>query len=237
MIVVPALLAAALATGPGACEITDGTLEWGFKESFRAYIDGSIANGEWTTGPGVGYDTPSFTWSDGFGRYDPATGEGFVRFAGSVRFTGHDGLLDTTIGYPQIVFDGDSAVLLLDVAGATMDGEQVEVAEAEFVELTGLETGGEDAVVTVDAETVLTEAGSVAFPNYPAGEAFDPVAVELTLGEGCITYGGTYEPVDPPAAGPQWPWLIGGIAILALPVLAIAGVVVAVVLARRRRRA
>ena len=86
---------------PG-CVVTDATLTWGFKESFRAYIDGDIANGEWTTSGGATYETPEFTWSDGQGHYDPETGDGYVDFAGSVRFTGHDGLLDTTIADPSL---------------------------------------------------------------------------------------------------------------------------------------
>src|SRR3546814_3461048 len=82
-----AVLAASLAAGsaehaaPGAsavgraaspataCDVVGGELSWGFKESFRAYISGSIAAGEWTTSGGATYETPSFGWSGaGIGR-------------------------------------------------------------------------------------------------------------------------------------------------------------------------
>ena len=84
------LLAVALAVGAGlgmlgpaaqaaarprwsspAASSRDATLTWGFKESFRAYIDGDIANGEWTTSGGATYETPEFSWSDGTGPLRP----------------------------------------------------------------------------------------------------------------------------------------------------------------------
>ena len=40
---------------PG-CDVVSASLEWGFKESFRGYIDGSIANGEWTVAEGAAYE-------------------------------------------------------------------------------------------------------------------------------------------------------------------------------------
>src|SRR5690606_24359517 len=51
------------------CEVVGAALGWGFKEEFRAYVDGSIANGEWTTADGATYETPSFQWANGAGGY------------------------------------------------------------------------------------------------------------------------------------------------------------------------
>jgi hypothetical protein len=184
VLIVPAVLAAALAVAPG-CAVTDATLTWGFKESFRAYIDGSIANGEWTVSNGAVYATPSFSWPGGTGRYDPATGTGYIDFTGSVRFTGHDGVLDTTIENPTLVLDGATGTLWLDVTGVTMDGAMVDTDDVPFVALSSVEVTGEDAARTLDAGTALTEDGAAAFPNYPAGEAFDPVAVSMTVGKTC----------------------------------------------------
>lgn len=225
MILVPAALAAALVVSPG-CDVSDATLDWGVKESFRAYIDGSIANGEWTTTGDVSYATPEFTWTGGTGRYDPRTGEGSIAFSGSVRFVGHDGVLDTTISDPVVRFEGDSGVLLLDVSGPTMDGGEVDVTGVEFVALSALEIGGEDAIVTVDAQSVLTEDGAAAFPNYAAGEPFDPVTVELTVGDTCAGQvpamtdapgadDGDDEPAAQQDSGWGW-WALGGAALALL---------------------
>jgi hypothetical protein len=185
MLILPAVLAAVLAVAPG-CAVSDASLSWGFKESFRAYIDGDIANGEWTTADGATYDTPAFGWSGGTGRYDPATGQGYISFTGSVHFTGHDGLLDTTIADPFIRLDtGGSGVLLLDVSGPTMDGTQIDQQDVEFAAIPSLQVVGGDAVRTIDAGTALTPDGAVAFPNYEAGTAFDPVAISMTVGKVC----------------------------------------------------
>lgn len=228
MILVPAVMAAALAVAPG-CTVSDATLDWGFKESFRAYLDSEIANGGWTTADDATYETPDFQWTGGTGRYNPEDGTGYLEFTGSVHFTGHDGLLDTTIKDPFIRFDGDSAVLLLDVSGPTMDGTPFSRDDVEFVALPSVEVAGGDAVRTVDATTELTEDGAVAFPNYAAGEAFDPVAISMTVGKVCATYTGkddTSVEGDPALIG----WLVGGAA-FALAIIA------GVFAVTRRRRA
>lgn len=95
---------AAQAAAPGmldtaaseACAVTDAELTWGFKEAFRSYISGTIANGEWTTADGATYATPDFSWTSGAGNYDGSSGEGLLGFTGSITFTGHGGILNTT---------------------------------------------------------------------------------------------------------------------------------------------
>jgi hypothetical protein len=217
------VMGAAPASAESGCEVTDATLTWGFKESFRAYIDGDIANGEWTTAGGASYATPSFGWSGGTGSYDPATGTGSVEFTGSVRFTGHDGLLDTSIADPVIRFDGGSGVLLLDVSGPTMDGTPTDLEGVEFVALPTVEVAGGGAVRTVDAATQLTADGATAFPNYAAGEAFDPISLRLPVGAQC-------PPERDADRSAGLALLIGGGIVLLL----VAAVLVVVIVRRRR---
>ncbi len=74
-----------------------------------------------------------------------------MTFHGSVRFTGHDGILDTTIADPvvRIAADG-TATVLLDVSGPTMEGDQVDLSDVDFV------TGPVDPEsVTADGEQQL----------------------------------------------------------------------------------
>jgi hypothetical protein len=217
---------------PG-CIVTDATLSWGFKESFRAYIDGDIANGEWTTAGGATYETPEFSWSDGQGRYDPETGDGFVQFTGSVRFTGHDGLLDTTIADPALSISRDGALLVLDVSGPSMEGDQIDAQDVAFVDLPGIEVSGEGARLTLDSDSVLTADGEAAFPDYQAGTAFDPLTVALKL-DMCSPPGG-YSGGDDISSPPTPAWVVAG-AVLG-PLALIAAIVSAVVLVTRRRRA
>jgi hypothetical protein len=223
--------APALAQSSG-CDVGGATLSWGFKESFRAYIDGSIANGEWTVADGATYETPLFGFPGGAGRVSGLPLEGQVDFPGSVRFTGHGGILDTTVANPVLVFDGDdTAILLLDVSGPTMEGDQVSVTATPFVavDLSGQDLTPVDGIITLtDAPTVLTADGETAFPNYAAGTDFDPLSATIPVGDCAIT--------APPSGGDTAvegiPWLLP--ALLAAAVAA-AAVVVGVLAARRRR--
>ena len=234
----PFVLAVALAATPLAgvptavpveCEITDATLTWGFKESFRAYIDGDIANGQWTTAGDAAYETPVFTWSGGTGTYTPLGGRAEIAFSGSVRFTGHDGLLDTTIADPVVRLAAGSGAIVLDVSGPTMHGDQVDLQDVEFVDLASVEAAGDDAVRTVDADSALTADGSTAFPNYEAGTAFDPVSISINVGKQCPTEAVVDDVTD--TTEPLWPLLVG---IAALVVLVIAAGAVFFVTRRRR---
>jgi hypothetical protein len=216
---------AAAATDAAGCQVTGATLDWGFKESFRSYISGSIANGEWTVADGATYETPSFGWVDGTGTYDEATGTGQIAFTGSIRFTGHDGLLDTTVANPVIRYDGPGeATLLLDVSGVTQEGAEVSQEGIDFVTI-DLATG----------DTALTSAGAAAFGTYETGEAFDPVAITSD----CVVAAPVEETSTPtPTAAPvedstTSPLLVITIAIGALLLIAI--VVIVLLLVRRRR--
>jgi hypothetical protein len=216
---------------PG-CVVTDATLTWGFKESFRAYIDGDIANGEWTTSGAASYETPEFTWSAGQGRYDPETGYADVRFTGAVRFTGHEGLLDTTIADPVLSITEDGAVLILDVSGPSMEGEQLESQDVSFVELPGVAVSGERFHVTLDSETVLSADGEAAFPDYQAGTAFDPIDVSLELDKCVPAYSGTDSLSEPE---PPHPLLVA--AVVVGPLIVLGGVIALIRRMRQRDRA
>ena len=219
------------------CQVTASTLDWGFKESFRSYISGSIANGEWELLGGASYETPEFGWSGGAGTFDVKTGRGLVQWPGGIRFTGHDGVLDTTIENPQVRFvDADTAYLLLDVSGPTMDGDPVDADGVSFVELslTGAMTVSEDGLTVTGTAvpTEITTEGNEAFPNYEAGTAFDPLNFSFAIDPACVIATPVVEPsteVTPPAGvAPLWPWIVGGLVLLA------ALAAVTIVLVRRR---
>ena len=184
----------AAATGeadPADCTVTSASLTWGFKESFRSYISGSIARGGWETVDGATYTTPAFHWSAGTGTVAPDGTVGAVSFPGGIRFTGHDGLLDTTVAHPTVELSAGGARLLLDVAGVSMenamagDGTVDTVTQTPFVtvDAAAIEYRRAGEVVTVsatDAATAVTEEGFVAFGSYPAGTAFDPLTFSVT---------------------------------------------------------
>jgi len=221
------------------CTVEGAELSWGFKESFRAYIDGSIANGEWATADGATYETPLFTWATGTGGYDAETGDADLAFTGSVRFTGHGGVLDTTIANPRVVIVGDRAVLLLDVSGTTQDGTPVSSTGVEFAELelaAAERVGGGDLVALTGIPAVLTEAGAAAFGTYEAGSELDPVDLLVTVDPACAQPAGA---VGEAEAAPELETTSETVPILWIVlaiILALAIAVVAVILVRRARR-
>ena len=231
---------AATTTAAVGCVVDDATLTWGFKESFRAYISGAIANGEWTVADGATYAVPDFGWSAGAGGYDSETGEGSLAFAGSVAFTGHAGVLNTIVSNPQVRFvDATTGVLLLDVSGTTQDGAAVDTKAVEFadLDLTGVVANDEGSVTVTAAPATLTAAGSAAFGTYPAGEALDPVTLAFSTAPDC----GVVEPTPISATEDDevvavsttndLTWIIWA----ALALLVIAAVVTVIVVRRRKK--
>lgn len=176
-------------TGLDGCEVISWEASWGVKESFRAYLSGSIANGEWTTEGNVGYETPLFSFTGDTGQLARDGARGEVSTAGAMRFVGHDGLLDQTLSSPQIVLNGNQAVVLFDVEGDTQEGVSVDQAAVEFVsvDISQADVDQEAGLWTVSgAPTTLTEPGAEAFGTYPAGEPFDPIDVSISVEPGCL---------------------------------------------------
>jgi hypothetical protein len=184
----------AAATG---CRVTDGTLSWGVKESFRSYISGTIANGSWDTADGATYESPEFQWSGATGTFDPESGTGSVSFEGQVHFTGHDGVLDLSLAQPTIEFEGDTAALLLDARSNDMEGEVAVDATQEWVGDVTLPAdlqAADGALSASGAATTLTNAGVAAFAGfYEAGDELDPLSFSLTLADCDTTEAATVE--------------------------------------------
>jgi len=189
----------AAATG---CTVTDGTLSWGVKESFRSYISGTIANGSWDTSNGASYETPQFQWGGATGTFDPSSGTGSVSFDGQVHFTGHDGLLDLSLAQPTVEFEGATAALLLDARSTDMEGEVAVDAAQEWVGDVTLPGGlqlADGALVVTDAATTLTNAGVTAFAGfYEAGDELDALSLSLSLAD-CADPEAANAPEEAPA--------------------------------------
>jgi hypothetical protein len=194
---VATLLAVSSAPGAllaeGECQVLESEITWGFKESFRSYISGSIALGQWTTSGDVGYETPAFIFSGGEGAIAPDRTSGSVAFEGELLFEGHGGILRTSLANPSLMLDGHRrATLVFDVTGDTMDMVSVSAEDVEFVTLEwsagdeSLDVASGEWAVT-DAVATLTSSGSESFGTYPAGELFDPVDMRLLVTPSCFT--------------------------------------------------
>lgn len=227
----PPIIAPAMASAPDRCVAESGAFTWGFKESFRAYISGSIANGEWSTDGDINYATPAF-FSDALGgsvALDSLAGE--VAVDGSLRFTGHEGILDTTISDLRFVLESAERLsVVVDVRGTTQDFVPIDSVDVPFLsgDLNAAEWSDDgDGTVTIDGiPLVLTPEGAEAFGTYPAGEAFDPLTLELSTSPDCAA-----QALEARAAGGAVPLLVvagvvaGGVGL---------GAVLALLLRRRR---
>lgn len=200
----------------GACQVEDVSITWGFKESFRSYISSSLANGSWEVSGDVGYEIPEFTFTGGSGFLAPDRASGEVAFTGGILFSGHDGILETSLQNPEVVITGPrEATLILDVTGDTMEEVSVSQQNVAFASVTwnrASETVEVDQGVwsVVDAEVILTAAGSEAFGTYPAGAVLDPMSFTLSLTPGCLE-----------ADSPSIWWIPGGVVALATGVSAL----------------
>ncbi|GAA1856573.1 HtaA domain-containing protein [Microbacterium koreense] len=227
----------------GSCVVEDASLNWGFKESFRTYIEG-IAAGGWELTEVV-YEYPDFVWTGGRGNIDPETQTGLVAYGGTVRFTGHSGALDTTFSDARIELDGDTGYVVFDIVGETQGGDSVDQDDVRFAEFAVPDLELVDGNLVLDAlPTTLTDAGAAAFGTYAPGEALDPVSAVVPVEADCGVTAPVVEeePVAQPEAAepeataasessPVWPWAVGGIA-LVLVVAAATWIVIA-----RRRSA
>ncbi|MFF2487205.1 HtaA domain-containing protein [Microbacterium sp. NPDC058062] len=236
------LARAAIAAG---CFVEAASLNWGFKETFRTYIEG-IAAGGWEL-TDVAYEYPEFVWTAGTGAVDAATRTGLVTYGGSIRFTGHQGALDTTLSNARVELAGDTGYLVFDVSGTTQAGEPVTAAGIRFAEfaLPDLEVT-DDGLVLDALPATLTDAGAAAFGTYPAGDELDPVSAVLPVAGDCAVAAAPVKAEEVPVAesaeaevlsadqttAPVWPWALVGIA-LALGI----GSVVWIVVSRRRATA
>lgn len=210
------VLLASPAAAAEACPVTDATMNWGFKESFRSYLSGTIANGEWIVTEPVTYETPQFGFAGGVGDYDGGSGAGSVAFDGQIRFTGHGGILDTTISAVELrLVDGGRAILVADVSGTTQAGDPVDARAVEFVslDLAGVTILDGSTIVISDAPATLTAEGAAAFGTYLEGETFDPLSATLPLDASCAALA--------PPPPPVWAfWAGGGALALGLAALA-----------------
>lgn len=178
--------------------VTGGSIEWGFKQSFRSYFQ-TGAQGTWTLSEGV-----SFKGSErgADGRFAWPISEGAVSGAndatasgdGSVHFVGHSGALDTTLSNPTVEITGTTGELKLDYAGnefnmtpgapaVPVSGTQVVAATFTLPNPSTFQTGGQ--VTVTSNPSVIGNDFVQAFHSYPSGTQLDPVTVVLDITAPC----------------------------------------------------
>ncbi|QGH68630.1 HtaA domain-containing protein [Pseudactinotalea sp. HY158] len=152
-------------------------LTWGVKSSFASYIEGGIAKGSISTAGGAARGGGGFTWGAGSGSLD-ASGAGTVTFPGSVHFSGHDGVLTTTVSNVRVKVTGArSGVLVADIASQDMEGNDLSARGVTFADLSFSSVSGQGGT----ASATLTAAGAKAFAGfYSAGESLDSLTLSVS---------------------------------------------------------
>lgn len=209
-----------------------GFVTWGISERWRCYVVGSIARGGIEVSGGV--EKVAGTLASGSlcagrnagsealrflvrgGSYDPASGRLEVALDGAVRFWGHDyhvpgsttPQLDTRFSKLKVVVENGVGTISADAVGATMESPapraygEVALASIELAGVSPARTAG--GLAWPAAPTTLTAGGAAVFGSYTAGEPFDPIALDLVIGEPRRDPAPTPDPVPttPPVPAP-----------------------------------
>uniref|UniRef100_A0AAU2VCF0 HtaA domain-containing protein n=1 Tax=Streptomyces sp. NBC_00003 TaxID=2903608 RepID=A0AAU2VCF0_9ACTN len=181
---VPAFAAPAAEGRPPKLELKDGTLDWGFRESFRKYVG---AAGRITVADGAKQAAANgaFTFTGGTGTYDTATHNTSNAFKGSVRFEAHGGVLDIRLSDLKVATTGTKGAITADITTKDQAGKgqvQDDVALADL-DLSKVRPGGGagGAMVFKDIPAALTKAGAAAFNGqYKEGDPLDPATMTVT---------------------------------------------------------
>ncbi|MBV7363166.1 HtaA domain-containing protein [Actinomycetaceae bacterium TAE3-ERU4] len=221
------LAAATLATGPAntavaaesstttkqVCEdsktefnLAGGKLSWGVRDSYRRYLKG-LAHGDWNLKEGAEFTDDQFTFPQTGGNYNAQTHSGELTFAGKVHFTGHGGVLDTTLENPILKFNGNKGTLSFEVTSKTMDGQKHAKKRMNVVTLQMANPSMAGSTISLSATSTLEkEADTVAFNGaYASDPGMSPVKATTTATPKQVCKEVPVEPEEPPATEPPAP--------------------------------
>ncbi|MEW2476380.1 HtaA domain-containing protein [Micromonospora gifhornensis] len=182
-VVVPATAAPA--------DVTGGSLDWGFKSSFRAYVSTGNGNPPIAVTDGATRNADgTFKFPATGGTYDSATGATTVTYGGTVVFSYPAHFFTITLANPTVVLDGAGGSLLADVDLQASGGgfQPVRIEQAAVATLgtaTASPTASGDTVSWSNLTTTLTETGATAFSGFfTTGTVLDPASFTFTTGAG-----------------------------------------------------
>ncbi|MEU4066152.1 HtaA domain-containing protein [Streptomyces wedmorensis] len=203
-------LPAAAAAPPTA--LSDGTLDWGIKQSFRSYLAQPFAHGRTTVEGGArqAANNGAFTFVDGTGTYDTGSHATANTFKGGVHFEAHEGVLDIRISDVRLTTKGTAAPtgeITADVVTKEKDGTFTTRDDIAFaaLDMTGVRPaqGEGGAMVFKDIPAKLTKDGAAAFAGfYKEGDALDAATLTVKAGSRPTTPPTTPPPTTAPPTAP-----------------------------------
>lgn len=173
---------ASVCTEADSLGVTSASAQWGVRQSFRTYISGSIAKGKWELA-NVQDNGQTFLFNGNAGAVNPSAKAGSILFPGTIRFTGHGGILDTRLSNMEIQFSGNTGQLLMNVNSNSVEGEPHEYGRIVLANLTFSDLSISGNAASGTATTALTAVGAEAFGSfYPEGDPLDPISFTAQLG-------------------------------------------------------
>lgn len=161
-----------------AGRIEDGAVDWGVRRTFREYVTGDIAQGEWTLSAGAEDGGALFRFPGGSGTYED--GDLTAAFTGAVRFTGAHGL-DLRLSAVRVTVTDGKGTLHADVRSPDHDAKKV-----ALVTFAAKDLKAKDGLVRLtEVPARLTAPGARAFGGmYRAGTEMDPLSLAVALTAG-----------------------------------------------------
>ncbi|MEU5953569.1 HtaA domain-containing protein [Streptomyces sp. NPDC047525] len=168
-----------------AGRIEDAAVDWGVRRTFREYVTGSIAQGEWKLSAGAQDGGALFRFPQGEGTYDKKKQTLDADFAGAVRFTGEHGL-DLALSKVAVEVKDGKGTLFADVDSTGSDskgGKGVTLKKAPLITFAAKELKPKDGLVSLtEVPSKLTADGAKAFGGmYKAGSDMDPLSLAVGL--------------------------------------------------------
>ncbi|MEV6755852.1 HtaA domain-containing protein [Streptomyces sp. NPDC051214] len=166
-----------------AGRIEDAAVDWGVRRTFREYVTGSIAQGEWKLSAGAQDGGALFRFPEGEGTYDKKKQTLDADFAGTVRFTGEHGL-DLALSKVAVkVKDGKGTLFANVESKGDGGGKGVTLKKAPLITFAAKGLKPKDGLVSLtEVPSKLTADGSKAFGGmYKAGSAMDPLSLAVAL--------------------------------------------------------
>ncbi|WP_245802154.1 HtaA domain-containing protein [Corynebacterium pacaense] len=174
-----------------------GSLNWGFKQSFRNYITTGAARGGIEVGDGAGDDGRNFSFPPREnGTAVDSDSSGTVALQGSVHFYGHRSndvwILDMTISDFKVRVDGSRAQIIADVVSREFKGmtyedlgdyivsSDIPIADVNLNSPASFRAGAID----LSGTSVISPGAVQAFGGfYEQGQQFDDTSGSLSVGD------------------------------------------------------
>lgn len=151
-------------------------LEWGLKQSFRAYVEaagGAIETGEGATRTADGpFTFPPASGDTGLALGADGKPVGTARFVGEVRFEAHGGMLKVFLADPAIEVGPNGGVVT--VADSAARDRRVTLA---MLDLDGAQAG-EDGELVIPTKLAM-DGWQVLGDHYPPMTPLDPLRLKL----------------------------------------------------------